>query len=168
MRLPRKYIPLDTRIEVALRQCLAADIATTAQCIMGTDLTKSYKLESLLEILFGKDNYKRAELHHRPALMNRKKIYDRHTGKIIRYVPDELNPDHLIYLLDDDHDIETRVRGVGAQLSDQAKNRKNKKIDLRLSGKKKKHRWPKRKINAGMGWQKTRKSSGRTTRSIRG
>jgi len=146
MRLPRKYIPLGIRIDVALRQCLAADIATTAQCIMGTDLTKSYKLESLLEILFGKDNYKRAELHHRPALMNRKKVRSKTTAKIVRYIPDELDPNHLVYLLDDDHDIETRVRGVGALLSDQAQNRKNKKIDLRLSGKKKKHRWPKRKI----------------------
>lgn len=53
-----------------------------------------------------KGNHK-VELHNRPALCNRP-----------WNDPPANSTDHLVYLAVDDHAIETRVRGIGAQRSD--------------------------------------------------
>jgi hypothetical protein len=63
------------------------------------------------------------ELHHRPALVNREWIARRND-----YDPPANSPDHLIYLPETDHDIETRIRGVGAQRSDLSQARYLKKV----------------------------------------
>jgi hypothetical protein len=64
----------------------------------------------------------KVELHHRPALMNRLQV----DGK---YFPDAADPDYLVYLPVDKHDIETRVRGLHGQHSDLAIARKRKRIE---------------------------------------
>ena len=65
------------------------------------------------------------ELHHRPALVNRRRYVRK--GKVV-YDPPANDPDFLVYLPEHDHDIETRVRGVGALRSDLAEARRAKRI----------------------------------------
>jgi hypothetical protein len=138
MKLPRPYIPISVRLFVAERQFLECGI---------TDLHSLYswryywrpvkgnteKLEALLTALFGKA---KVELHHRPALLNRERT------KKGGYIPDANDPDYLVYLPVDDHDIETRVRGQHGQHSDLGLARKNKRKAKKLKAKKRK--WPSR------------------------
>jgi hypothetical protein len=101
------------------------------------------------------------ELHHRPALVNRNCRFKsgNHTvdfppgtvatgycyfppGTVVTgyyyfvgYVPDANDPDYLVYVPKQDHDIETRVRGQGAQLSDLAIARKRKRKERKVNPK---------------------------------
>ena len=77
-------------------------------------------LKLLLFELFG---LTKAELHHRPALCNR------NVDGNGNYDPAANDPEFLIYLPVDDHDIETRVRGLHGQHSDLAIARKRKRIE---------------------------------------
>jgi hypothetical protein len=145
-RLPRPHIPLSVRIRVIERQCLEAGITP-----LGTH-NAIHKQRSLSERLafnirehFGD---KKVELHHRPALVNRLR---KSNGE---YDPPANDPDHLIYLLETDHDIETRVRGLHGQHSDLALARKRKRKERKAKRPKRKwasrplrsaNRWPKRK-----------------------
>lgn len=128
-KLLRPHIPLSVRALVAMRQFLSVD--SDAACkIRDSGLSDGKQLELMLRLLFGRDA--KVELHHRPALLNRKKLY--RGGEHVSYSPPANDPEYLVYLPEDDHDIETRVRGVGAQHSDLGLRRKNKNIDRRLSG----------------------------------
>jgi len=60
-----------------------------------------------------------------------------------RYHPDANDPQYLIYRSAANHDIKTRVRGDGAQFSDLALIRRQKKRDRPP---KEKRPWPKRKF----------------------
>lgn len=119
-RLDRPYIPLAVRVLVAERQ-LANKVGLVeweriALSVFGPPSLKA-RLDDVLKMLFPNQ---RAELHHRPALVNRQ----RRNGK---YIPDANDPAHLIYLAEDDHDIETRVRGQNGQFSDLALRRREKR-----------------------------------------
>lgn len=97
-------------------------------------------------------------LDHNPALENRMK---RTVPKISRvggqrvikhiaiYSPDANDPEHLIYRTLHAHHIKTHVRGDGAQFSDTAlakRERRRKKVKV-------KHQWPKgRKIRSKSRW----------------
>lgn len=123
MRLPRPYIPQHIRILVAERQGLANFGPTTWSTILSNAPVKPLeeRLHWLLALLF--HDAWNAELHHRPALCNRP--YNKRRKD---YEPPANDPEHLVYLAIDDHDIETRVRGVGAQRSDLAVRRYNKRV----------------------------------------
>lgn len=128
-RLPRPYIPLAVRVEVAERQmkeatgCVSTNSFGVPLNVAGGPLRA--RLDAALFHL-SRGGAAKLELHHRPALVNRRKI--KKLGVIVRYTPDANDPRHLFYLPDDDHDIETRVRGLRGQHSDLAMARKNKNI----------------------------------------
>jgi len=113
MRLPRPYIPLGIRVQVAERQLRERYPARAPSIFYGLDepMPLATRLRRLLAAIFGSDA--KLELHHRPALINRRR-------KGNNYDPPANSPDYLVYLPKDEHDVETRVRGVGAQLSDLA------------------------------------------------
>jgi hypothetical protein len=101
----RPHVPIAVRVAVALRQVREC---TLPPLRIGT--ADSAYLKVLLYVLF--DN-RPAHLHHRPALVNRP--WNKRRGD---YDPPANDPDHLFYLEVDEHGIETRVRGIGAQRSD--------------------------------------------------
>ena len=143
MKLTRPYIPVSVRIAVAERQCFGANIQTDVDL---SGLSAGAKLKERLRLLFGD---KKAELHHRPALVNRRR---RKNGE---YDPPANSPDYLVYLADDDHDVETRIRGLHGSHSDLGMARKNKNIAKNRDPKRRKakiaqpknFRWPSRPFN---------------------
>ena len=113
-RLYRPYIPIAIRVQVALRQAQAIGFIAVDQ-----SLTKKEQLKLLLYVLFGDA---KVDLHHAPALVNRRR------KKNGDYDPPANSPDHLEYMREDDHDIQTRIRGQHGQHSDLALARKMKRI----------------------------------------
>lgn len=118
-RLHRPHIPISVRVEVAERQC--NQIGWTRDPGAREQSAEKW-LKAMLRVLFG--DYP-CELHHRPALVNRRRYV--RNGKVF-YDPPANDPAHLVYLAEDDHDIETRVRGVGAQRSDLGQRRYDKNV----------------------------------------
>ena len=115
-RLPRPHIPLSVRVQVAERQI----IDRFGRSPLFSTAILSKRLAIMLDVLFS-DGCK-PELHHRPALVNRRR---KRNGD---YDPPANDPGFLVYLADDDHDVETRVRGLHGSHSDLGMNRKNKNI----------------------------------------
>ena len=109
-------------------------------------VSDSAYLAAILSLLFGD---KKFELHHRPSLVNRRRYI--RNGKTF-YDPPANSAEHLFYLLDDDHDIETRVRGVGAQLSDLGIARKRKRAERKKN--RPKRSWPSRPLRSANRWPK--------------
>jgi hypothetical protein len=138
-RLPRPHIPLAVRVQVAERQLIDAGKMLhefAKYCQLGQ------RLKWALMDLFGD---RKAELHHRPGLLNRQR---KRNGD---YDPPANDPAHLVYLVDADHDVETRVRGQHGAHSDLGMARKNKRIAKNRDPKRRKakiaqrkHPWPKR------------------------
>lgn len=102
------------------------------------------RVQYLIEDLFGGGT--KVELHHRPGLLNRRR---KPNGD---YDPPANDPNYLIYLLEDEHDIETRVRGIGAQLSDLGQARKRKRMERNRDKKRRKAKIPQR----ARPWPKTK------------
>jgi hypothetical protein len=116
------------------------------------------------------------QLHHDPALCNRDIVEvdakealraiaegERHPtwfyfDRMLRYEPDANDPNHLVYMPIDDHDIRTRVRGAHGQHSDLALRRKRKRAERKA--KRPKRKWPKRKMR----WWSSRFSSSSPSR----
>jgi hypothetical protein len=120
-------------------------------------------LERLADLLHCKIEDLR--LDHDPALGTRQQ-FKNGLGKVIRYVPDANDPEHLRYRphgaqFEGSHDVKTRIRGDHGQYSDitliKRERRRNRKKTVEKSGKrtsnfskpmksavKKKFRWPKR------------------------
>ena len=140
MKLPRPYIPIPVRLQVATRQALAADYVLLTEGILSLDEYDSRKLKRLLFVLFGKE---KPHLDHDPALQNRERYADMHG---IHYNPAANDPRFLIYRTKENHRVKTLVRGDGAQYSDAALARKNKRIKRSRDPKRKRHKWPTRKF----------------------
>ncbi len=165
MKIVRPHIPLAVRVAVAERQLTEATecVCTNEWGIpLNTPGLKAPLRQRLDAALWhiargfkpGAEPRK-LELHHRPALENRMR---RTVTKLIRgkarqvmiFSPDANDPAHLVYLLkDEEHKIETYVRGQNGQLSDAGLRRKNKKLaSNRQSRRKPKHqikgrsKWP--------------------------
>jgi len=111
----RPHIPLAIRCQVASRQLREANIEF--EPFAGT---LTVRLQQLLDRLFGDA---KVELHHRPALVNRP--WNARKGD---YDTPANSAAHLVYLVETDHDIETRIRGIGAQRSDLSQARYLKKV----------------------------------------
>lgn len=137
MKLHRPHIPLAIRVAVAERQAMAS---LPLACLPWGPPPESprKRLAALLGALFGDQA---VELHHRPALVNRRHRLVR--GEVV-YSPPANDPEHLVYLLKGDHEIETRVRGVGALRSDLGERRYRKRLARNRAPKKKARPWPKR------------------------
>ena len=119
-RLPRPYIPLLVRVQVALRQ-----VAVECEPPPRFGRCDGEYLSALLWILFGDGEH---HLDHDPALVNR--MWNEQAGY---YYPDANDPEFLIYRTKAAHDIKTRVHGDGAQLSDLAIARKRKRQERKLA-----------------------------------
>jgi len=142
-RLPRPHIPLSVRVQVAERQ--VGEAGFPGLLMFGGQDKKPLRerLVDALGFLFGDQ---KIELHHRPALVNR------HRKRNGDYDPPANDPLSLVYLLDDEHDVETRIRGQHGQHSDLGMARKNKKIAANRNPKRRKakiaqreeYRWPSR------------------------
>lgn len=157
-RLQRPYIPVAVRAQVAARQAIAAGFAPDTVGLLQRTLGPGRFVAVMLGRLFP---VRCAELHHRPALVNRPRHERKVGGKVkVYYTPPANDPDHLFYLAEDTHDVETRVRGLHGQHSDLglvrkakaiARNRdpKRRRVQIRSRGFHKggPHRgWPKRKM----------------------
>lgn len=140
MRLRRPYIPLAVRLQVAERQGAERFRDWLLLKISGgcPASPPSERLRWMLAILFD-PRAAPPELHHRPALCNRPR---KRNGD---YDPPANDPDHLVYLAEHDHAIETRVRGVGAQRSDLGQRRYLKRVKRNRDKQRPRRRWPKRR-----------------------
>lgn len=124
-RLPRPYIPLTVRVQVAERQmkeatgCVCTDEHGVPLELAGVSLSARLKA-ALFHLSSGGNN--KLELHHRPALVNRAR---KRNGE---YDPPANDAAHLVYLVEGDHHVETRVRGQHGAHSDLGQARKNKRI----------------------------------------
>lgn len=135
--------PISDRVKLAviLRQLgemwpeLVMRNAIKSRTLGYTTRTKLDELAALLGV-----SASELRLDHNPALVNRRR---RGEGKKTVYVPDANDPEYLIYRTRSDHDIKTRVRGDGAQLSDLAIVRKRKRKSRKMT---------KLKIKAVSGW----------------
>ncbi len=140
----RRYVPLSVRVKVAERQMEAAFGMLPSE-------SGSYaaRLASALWHL-SSGGTKKLELHHRPALVNRP-LNSRGTDT----VPPANDPAHLVYLLkDEEHRIETYVRGVGAQRSDVSQRRYLKNVERNRKPKRQrpKKRWASRRLRSANRW----------------
>lgn len=124
MKLHRPYIPIYVRLRVAERMCDERLAESPLRIKSYWSETAKEKLAICLAHLFPDYEDKQIQLDHDPALTNRK--YNSRTKK---YTPDANDVDFLIYRAKEDHNIKTRVRGDGAQYSDLALRRKNKRIE---------------------------------------
>jgi hypothetical protein len=144
-RLPRPYIPVAVRAEVVWRQLVEANLA---QFVNIPERNKGVWVERQLRRLFGDSS--KVELHHRPALVNRRRNRN-------EYNPPANDPAFLVYLPEDEHVIETRVRGPRGQHSDLAIARKRKRAERK--NRRLKYRWPSRPLRSASRWpaKRTRK-----------
>ena len=135
-RLPRPYIPLLVRVQVALRQ-----VAAECEPVPRFGRRDGEYLSALLWILF---EDQKCELHHQPSLLNRQRIGN-------DYDPPANDPEHLVYLLAEDHVVETRVRGLHGQHSDLALARKRKRQERKLNRPRRK--WASRPWPTNRNWR---------------
>lgn len=153
-RLPRPHIPLKIRCHVAAHQIgwgLGAKDGQPAAIAMLLSLHKANYGNLLLRLLtelqekLGVLPSGALHLDHDPALVNRKKI--KRDGKIVGYKPAANDPNFLIYRTKERHDIKTRVRGDGAQFSDLALARRERRRQKKRMRPKRK--WPSRPFQTG-------------------
>lgn len=145
-RLPRPYIPLAVRVQVAERQLKNIEYYDPPQKPLSARLRKLLAVIGELWRLNLGYVPKKMELHHRPALVNRRR---KRNGD---YDPPATHPDYLVYLPADEHDIETRVRGLHGQHSDLGLARKRKRAERKA--KRPKTRWPSRPLRFASRWSK--------------
>lgn len=126
VKLHRPYIPFDVRIAVARRQLRNFGATVDRNADESDDVYLDRQLALLAVFLDKEKLFAPLHLDHDPALVNRK--FSQRTGK---YKPDANDPRFLIYRTKTDHDMKTRTRGDGAQLSDLALRRKFKRIEKR-------------------------------------
>ena len=122
MKVARKYIPLAVRVQVAHRQLLERGLWKPwhIEIMAGSAEPQSHRLAYALSLLFyGAETH----LDHDPALCNRP-----WNNRTKDYEPRANDPAHLVYRTKVDHDIKTRIRGIGARHSDLGQRRKNKAL----------------------------------------
>ncbi|MDE2096842.1 MAG: hypothetical protein KGL39_06305 [Patescibacteria group bacterium] len=139
-KLPRPHIPLTTKLRVAchgLGDLFPDDViaaAKEAHALRDLLTDRLGRLAALLEC-----EAKDLRLDHAPALVNREKLVELPDGnkiwtivvpsggRVLEYRPAASDPEYLVYRSRAAHDVKTRIRGDGAQLSDLALARKEKR-----------------------------------------
>lgn len=160
MRLERPRIPIAVRVQVAERQmekatgCVCTDALGIPLAVSRPKVSDRKRLDAALFHLSRFGTVK-LELHHDPALCNRRSYKRMVRGKLKTfYDPPANDPEHLVYLAEDDHDIRTRVRGIGAQRSDLGQLRYNKRVARNRASKsaakvrRPKRKWPSRPMRS--------------------
>jgi hypothetical protein len=142
MKLPRPYIPWHVREQVIDQQMITAQFTPTkaARYTGSAERRVRWKLEEFFAGI-------PVELHHSPALVNRKlkwRFVGKGYGTVPVYDPPANDPNYLVYMPVDEHDIRTRVRGARGQYSDLALVRKRKRQERKA--KRRRFKWPKRKF----------------------
>lgn len=142
-RLPRPYIPLSVKLVVSAFMLFRRGF-TFVDFVCKDGETRASLLARRLAMLAPLLNcsVKDLRLDHDPALVNRKKI--RRGGVIVGYRPAANDPNFLIYRTAHAHDIKTRVRGDGAQFSDLALARRERRRQKRKQSRRPKKRWASR------------------------
>jgi hypothetical protein len=152
MRLPRKHIPLPVRVIVARRQ-----LSGLLPERVNGESVGAY-LDRLLFTLAANLRCQPCDLRldHDPALSIREKVFACADGSVrqavivpegatvLRYIPDELDPEFMAYRDVENHDVKTRMRGDHGQYSDLVllmRERRRAKQDTRP-----RYRWASRKI----------------------
>ena len=126
-RLPRPLVPAAVKLAVVLRQLGRLDVGTmVAAAKKARRLAAEHDANLFVLACDLGIPVRKLELHHRPALANREKVFA--CGVHVDYDPPANDPDHLFYLSECDHDIETRIRGLRGNHSDLGMMRKNKRI----------------------------------------
>jgi hypothetical protein len=143
MRLPRPYIPLRVRMQVAWRQLKPKPRRFGVGYFL--TLKRTDRLRAILSEIFTDDV--KVHLDHDPPLAARKKIRDKN-GVVIEYSPAANDPDFLVYRAKEDHRVKTYVRGEHGQYSDTVLIKRERKRDKKKAGKVRKYRWPKRKLKS--------------------
>ena len=138
MKRPRPYIPLSTRLLVAMRQVHAASLSDRITYLFDwRGMSDGQRLKSILTFLFAKPPH----LDHDPPLRSR--AFNARTGK---YTPGANDPRYLVYREAEDHRVKTFVRGERGQYSDTILIARERKREKKKAGKRRKYHWPKRKI----------------------
>lgn len=129
MRLPRPHIPDSVKCEVALR---ALGEMWPLEALKARKNKSALLAELLARLadLLGVESARDLRLDHQPALALRSKIF--RNGVHVDYDPPSASIEHLIYRTHQDHLIKTNVRGDGAQFSDWAKIRRERRQQRRL------------------------------------
>jgi hypothetical protein len=145
-RLPRKAIPVEIKCRVAMRQL---GEMWPDQVIEDNRGKLGRLLEQLLEHLRVLVNEPDLRLDHNPALGLRQRFTSR---RGTRYVPDEHDPEYLIYRGAHAHHIKTNVRGDGAQYSDTVLMKRERRRQKKARQVKRPTKWVKKST-----WPKGRK-----------
>lgn len=152
-RLPRPYVPLSVRAQVAIGQIgMSAGDAALFRATFGAG---SGLLDVLLRVLRAKHGVgQREKLHldHDPPLAAREKV--RLGGEVVGYVPDANDPEYLRYRTADGHKLKTNVRGDGAQYPDRVLIKRQRRRERAGGAKKAKRRWPSRPLRGAGRWPK--------------
>lgn len=152
MKLLRPHIPIRTQCIVALRQLGEM----WPEEVLSSRSNKAVLLDDLLKRLSEMTGAEDLQLDHQPALALREKVF--RNGVHIEYRPHSCDPEYLIWRDKHAHRIKTIVRGDGAQFSDLAlirrqKRRERKAAEAKMRNKLSKwrtrreeikSRWPKR------------------------
>lgn len=128
-RLYRPPIPLEVKLRVLLRQrgeMFIEEVVERSKKLRNMSSLVAFHMAGLAKEL-GLESTRGLRLDHNPALGLRKK---RRTGRfvghgknrieVVIYTPRANDPDSLLYRTDHAHHIKTNVRGDGAQFSDTA------------------------------------------------
>ena len=139
-QLPRPYIPLSIRVQVAERQFIVATACGFTNAFgIPTPISEirekwaknnSAMLKHMLTTMFGDQ---KVHLDHDPPLGARKKVFKR--GVHVDYDPPANDPRYLVYRLAVDHRTKTNVRGEHGQHPDRVLIKKNRRLEERQSGK---------------------------------
>ena len=124
MRLPRPYVPLSVRVQVAERQVRQRCVQWRGILYgLSEPMPLALRLRRLLLAL----GIEEPHLDHDPALAARKKIW--HAGRVSRYDPDANDPDFLIYREAAAHRVKTNVKGDGAQYPDRVLIKRQRRLE---------------------------------------
>jgi hypothetical protein len=135
MRLLRPHIPIQTQCLIALKQLgeLWPDD------VLAANRNKKDLLDRLLDQLSELLGAEHLQLDHNPALALRDKVFS--NGVHIEYKPHSCDPEFLVWRDANAHRIKTNFHGDGAQFSDWAlirrERRRNRKKNAEKSGKRK-------------------------------
>lgn len=142
-RLPRPPIPLPVKLTVALRDLGELTPEQIAVLVKHHRGRWRGRLRQVLQSLARKLGCEVTDLRldHDPPLGARQKIWEDGIigGKIIGYVPDANNPDHLGYrphatTFDGSHDVKTRIRGEHGQHSDIVRIKRQRRLEREEAG----------------------------------
>lgn len=148
-RLYRPPIPIEVKLRVLLRQrgeMFVDEVVERAKKLRNMSSLVAFHMAGLAQEL-GLTTTRDLRLDHDPALGLRKKWgtgryigHGKNRIEVVVYTPKANDPEHLLYRTNHGHHIKTNVRGDGAQFSDTALMKRERRRVKKKSGRKRK--WP--------------------------